>query len=79
MAAPERVRSGSMPKVYRAPSFFWSPATGVQVKVPSAFRSPRTSAKDCMVFLLGILSRVPVQMETYRLLLYSTISQMLPP
>ena len=49
------------------------------MKVPSAFWSPRTSAKDCIVLLLGILSSVPVQMETYRLLLYSTISQMLPP
>ena len=78
LAAPERVRSGSMPKVYLALSLR-SPTTGVQVKVPSGFSSPRTSAKDCMVLSSGAFSGVPVQMLTYRWPLYSTISQMEPP
>ena len=61
--APARVRSGSTPNVYLAPSAL-SPTTGLHVQEPSAFSSPHTIAKDCIVCSSGLFSGVPVHKAT---------------
>ena len=63
-AAPLLVLSGSIPKVYLALSFSVSPASALQLYVPSAFSSPTTIANDCIEFSSGLFSGVPVHMET---------------
>lgn len=66
LQAAARVRSGSMPKVYFAPSA-WSPTTGVHVQALGSFQSPeqvpRTMANERILSPTRVAG-VPVHMAT---------------